>query len=211
MGKIILTLIRTIGLLLPVMAQAQGTLYLSNIGQPSASGDAVGSDSWFAQLFITGANPSGYDLDSVELLMNQASGNPSGFAVALYSNDLPTDGVSLGNLSGSLNPVTTGIYTYSASGITLSPSSIYYIVLTAATPVAQGAYSLSFMDTSSVYSSIDGWSGAGIAKGSIDGLNWQRYGGIFQYAVEATAVPEPAMLALAGLGLVALSFGRRKS
>ncbi|HEX5399218.1 MAG TPA: hypothetical protein VFY06_09235, partial [Verrucomicrobiae bacterium] len=54
------------GLLIGVMSfvsgtgRSQGTMnYLSNLGQPSAGGIAVGSNSWVAAGFRTGNNPQG--------------------------------------------------------------------------------------------------------------------------------------------------------
>ena len=71
--------------------------------------------------------------------MNTASGNPSGFNVSLYSSLSGEPYNNLGNLVGS-DPSVGGIFTYTANGLTLSPSTDYFIVLTAATPVAEGAY-----------------------------------------------------------------------
>ncbi len=113
-------------LLTQQITQAQGTIYLSNLGQPSAGSLAVGSDSWVAAMFQTGANAGGYVLNSVQLGMADASGNPSGFTVMIYANIVPPIGIfpgnSLGTLTDSLNPVTSGIYTYTPrSSLTLLP------------------------------------------------------------------------------------------
>jgi hypothetical protein len=48
-----------VALLAPQIAQAQGTIYMSNLGQTSAGTDAVGSNSWMAVYFITGTNADG--------------------------------------------------------------------------------------------------------------------------------------------------------
>lgn len=92
-------------LLSPHAAQAQGTTpYLSSLSQSYTGNEAVGSDSWLAVPFVTGNSPGGYNLDSVQLGMADASGNPSGFAVMLYAdsgNPLgASPGSSLGSLSG---------------------------------------------------------------------------------------------------------------
>src|ERR1039457_5454895 len=92
--------------------QAQGTItYLSNLGQASTGSRAVGSDLWLAESFLTGTNAGGYLLDSVQLGMTNASGNPSGFTLMLYSSILnfeyfPSNDLS--TLSGDANP-TNGI------------------------------------------------------------------------------------------------------
>ena len=93
-------------LLAPQFVRAQGTMtYLSNLDQASPGSLAVGSDSWLAALYFAGTNASGYDLNSIQLGMANASGNPSGFTVMLYSyaqGVIP--GTNLDTLNGSLNP-----------------------------------------------------------------------------------------------------------
>ncbi len=209
MRKTILTLVPAIGLLLSVMASAQGTLYVSNLGQTPTGSAPVASDTWRAVQFSTGADSGGYVLNSVQLLMDAASGSPIGFNISIYSSLNPVN--NLGSLSG-LDPSAGGLFTYNASGFELSPSTAYYIVLTAASPMAQGTYVWSAANTGS-YSSSDGWSLGIISYSSTDGSIWagSRTGpGPFQFAVNATSVPEPTTYALAGLGLAALSFWRRK-
>jgi hypothetical protein len=48
----------------------------TNLSQSSLTNTAVGSDSWIAQSFVTGASSGGYILDSVQLLTAAASGAP---------------------------------------------------------------------------------------------------------------------------------------
>ena len=209
MRKIILILVPAIGLLLPLVVQAQSTLYVSNLGVTSGGSKAVGSDSWLAALFRTGTNAGGYSLDSVQLLMDAASGSPNGFSVLLYSynNNSSYPGSSLGGLSG-LDPTAGGVFTYTAN-ITLSPSTDYFIVLTATTPIANGYYNWSSANNLSYSSSDDWFLGAGYNSSS-DGSSWVfTRPAPLQFAVYASEVPEPATYALAGLGLAALSFRRR--
>jgi hypothetical protein len=193
---------------------------MSNLGQPSSGSLAVGSDSWLAVAFVTGTNTGGYMLNSIQLGMTDASGNPNGFTAMLYYGESPGGPLpvsSLGTLSGSTDPLTGGIYTYTpASSLTLSPSTIYFIVLTAGTTVANGAYEWSYVNTSS-YNPSDSWAG-GFAFGSSDGslYSWRPLGdyppGSFsQYAIDATAVPEPGVFGLFGLGGLFLAWHRRKA
>jgi hypothetical protein len=89
--------------------------------------------------------------------------------------------------------------------MTLSANTVYFIVLTSATPVANGAYDWSY--SSSSYNPSGGWQApvAGFAVDnyqSSDGSNWnllhlQDYA---QFAITATPVPEPSALALGALG-----------
>ena len=216
MAKIILTLVRTIGLLLPVIAQAQGTLYLSNLGESSSGSVAIGSDAWAAAAFETGAyyGPGGlgYTLNSIQLSMGESSLSPIGFSISLYDglNRNGGPGNVLGSLSG-LDPASGGVLNYTPSStITLLPLTSYWIVCTSATPVADGSF---FWNQSSILNySTEVWPGAYGSAISIDGTDWTGESNVlFQFAVYATEVPEPTTVTLAVLGLVALSFGRRKS
>ena len=210
-------IVLAVALLAPQINQAQETTYLSNLGEPSTGSLAVGSDSWLADGFYTGNNGSGYILNSVQLGMADASGDPSGFTVMIYSSSIigaefyPVS--SLDTLNGSTDPTTVGIYTYTpAANLTLSPSTPYFIVLTAATAVANGAYDWSYSNYR--YNPSGGWQ-APLAVGAVDdyqssnGTDWNLFGDDFsQYAINAAAVPEPSELALGALGTLLLGIRR---
>jgi hypothetical protein len=211
------------GFLTPQITQAQGTIYLSNLDQPSTGSLAVGSDSWLALPFVTGNNTDGYVLNSVQLEMTNASGNPIGFMVMFYSfnpNNPIFPGSSLGSLSGSTDPEIGGIYSYTApSNLTLSPSTEYFIVLTAGTMIASGAYEWSVASTASINENGNWHRGTSGGEGpfafaSIDGSSWSLVMnglGRLQFAIDATAVPEPGGLSLFVLGGLLLGFGRWKA
>jgi len=204
-------------LLTQQVTQAQGTTYLSNLGQPSAGSLAVGSDSWIASGFITGNNAGGYWLNSIQFGMADATGSPSGLTVMLYAQSSDPSGVlpgsSLGTLNGSANPSTTGIYTYTPSlSLMLSPDTIYFIELTAGTTVANGAYQWNYADTQS-YNPIGNWGGGGTALGSGNGSFWYQFGPPFyypQFAITADPIPEPGVLSLFILGGLCFLWRRRK-
>jgi len=194
---------------------AQGTVYLSNLGQVSIGTNSVGNNSWQAALFLTGTNSGGYLLNSIQLAMMGATGNPSGFTAMLYTappgpGALP--GSSLGTFSGSPDPATGGTYTYTNnSNITLSPHTDYFIVLTSGTTVANGAYFWGYAGTGS-YNPINGWSStAGRVWTSNNGLSWNLTSGIYpQFAIDATAIPEPGVLRLLALGGLGFLWQRRR-
>lgn len=223
MKKLIIGSVITLAIsLASYTAQAQGTMaYFSNLGQISTGSLAVGSDSWLASLFVTGTNSGGYTLDSIQLGMADASGNPGNFTVMLYGNgNYPGAidiGSNLGTLDGSLNPVSSGIFTYTAaSNLILSPVTEYYIVLTAATGVANGAYNWSYVGTN-FYSPSGGWSSRGVFETvltSSDGLSWSpnlSSGHYAQFGINATAIPEPGIFGLVGFGGLAFLWHRRKA
>jgi len=202
------TMAFAIALLAPKITQAQGTTYLSNLGQPSTGSRAVGLESWVAAGFQAGTNASGYVLDSVQLVITEAFGNPSNFTAMVYANSpvgiLP--GSSLGTLNGSLNPAVGGVYTYTpSSNLTLSPRTPFFIVLTAGTRPADGAYEWSHAGTN-FYNPNDGWSGLSGVWTSGNGSFWARQTGDYlQYAINATPIPEPgvfSLLILVGSGVL---------
>jgi hypothetical protein len=203
-----------VNVLAPQTARSQGAItYLSSLGQPSAGSAAVGSDSWQATWFKTGNNPGGYALDSVQLAMTGASGAPSGFTVMLYSTDVPAGPpfpeTSLSTLSGSTDPETGGTYTYTASDITLYPSTFYLIVLTAETAVGSGLYAWTFANSSP--SSTGGWIGSDYFFTSSDGSSsfWQPTTDDPEFALTATPIPEPETLGLLGVpGLLIFAWRR---
>jgi PEP-CTERM motif len=199
----------------PPIAQAQGTTYVSTLGLPPTGSSSVGSDSWLAEYFRTGTNGAGYLLDSVQLALTNASGSPSGFTVMISNNGTYPSGASPGTnlctLNGSLNPIAGGIYTYSpASTLTLSPRTDYFIVLTAGTTVAGGAYQWSVSSTDAP-TLTGGWAGGGLLLHSSDSLLWVPIPGTYPlFAISATPVPEPSTLGLLALGSSFLLWRRLK-
>ena len=209
MKKITSFTLSIVGLLAPLIATAQGTLSLSNLGEPSVGSGAVGKDQWFAQSFHTGNSSGGYALNSIQLLMDETSGSPSGFTVSIYNNNSVFPGSNLGSLSGS-DPTAGGIFTYNASDITLLPSTFYFIVVTSLNPITDGAYNWRRADTFN-YSSSGSWTVGPYRSISTDGAIWNRVGSVFQFAATATAVPEPSTYALMGFSLLSFSFLRGKT
>jgi hypothetical protein len=202
-------------LLLAQVAQAQGTTYISNVGQTPVGSGAVGNDSWMAQQFFTGTNSAGYALNAVQLLMDPALGSASGFNASIYSspgNGAP--GVELASLSGS-DPAAGGIFSFAASGLMLSPGATYAIVLTATTPIAQGAYEWSAADSfgHDMTAPGDPWSIPDVYYSSADGSSWTFHGrgNVFQFAIDGAAVPEPGFSSLLALGGFWLLWHRRAS
>jgi len=194
------------GLMASQVIQAQGTMtYLSNLGQSSTGSLAAGSDSWLAAGFQTGTNNGGYVLNSIQLAMNAASGNPTGFKVMLYADGVIAGGVipgnSLGTLSGSLDPVASGTYTFTpAANLTLSRFTPYFIVLTAVTAISDGAYNWRLAGVNA-YNPSGGWGTLAAYWTSSNGSSWPGpTPGYPQFAINAAAVPEPGVSSLLALG-----------
>jgi hypothetical protein len=139
--------------------------------------------------------------------MNPASGNPTGFSVSLYDS-VPGAGAPLNNL-GSLvgtDPAAGGIFSYTASGITILPGRFYYVVVTSQTPLAQGTYNWSAVYHGTAHNG--NWNIDDVYYASTDGSSWTRIvrQDVFQLAIYATAVPEPATCSLVAMGLMLLGF-----
>ncbi len=197
--------------------QAQGALtFVSSLDAPSAGTALVASDSWQAVPFFTGPNPGGYALDAVQLAMEPASGSPGDFTVEIYSQGLtvvPPSAAgpesSVGILAGPMDPSAGGSPTYTASGIILSPSTGYFVVVTSATEVANGAFAWSVENTAAPTTS-GGWDAPAFYYcSSSNGLTWTISDGDPQMAIMATDVPEPDPFVLLGLSGFLIFIGRR--
>ena len=215
MKKIMIVL----SVVVPLLSHAQNIIYVTNLGDAPGGSTAIGNNSWIAQeftwegTFVNGTETTpNLTLNSVQLLMDSASGNPSGFTVSIYSShDNLLLGDSLGTLSGSSNPSSAGIYTYTTPGITLSPATSYFVAVTAATPTSQGAYNWSFVAAPGDEIANSNLVINDIYYGSSDGSSWTEHlrQEVFQMAIYGTPIPEPQSAALLGLGTFCFRFWRR--
>jgi hypothetical protein len=184
-----------------VWLRAQGTLYLSNLGDASGNGTFIHSEEassvhWLAAGFETGEDADGYTLDSVQVLMDNGEPGLVSFNISIYTDDAAQPGTDLEALSGSPTPYIAGTYTYTSSGITLSPSTSYWIVMS---PFS--SYGWDFTELTNSISS-DGWNNTEISYDSTDqGSTWNDLSGeLLQFGVDAQPAPEPSILALLVIG-----------
>jgi hypothetical protein len=182
--------------LAPQLLCAQGLgPYLSNFGEPVGGAVFYGSNAWVAQSFETGAASDGYILSAPTGI-----GGSGAFSSELYfySDNNGTPGNSLGGI-----------------GITLSPSTIYWFVATASTPIQTTGFPSLYWNYASDnnYSSEDNWSLQPTFALSSDGVNWtpDTSHSPFLVSINAMPAPEPSCFALAGLALAGILFFRRKS
>lgn len=190
------------GWLCALASAAAQTVYVSNLGEPPVNGILIASDRWIAQPFVSGTSV-GYELDTISFSSAGAFGSPSGFSLRLFSDNAGSPGSSLGSLIGS-EPTPSGVYTYTASGITLSASTKYWAVLSADTDIATGGYFWRLAGTAN-FTSQDGWSlavGESMFSANSGGI-WTGSGNNYMLSVSGSAVPEPASTAVF-MGAVAL-------
>jgi hypothetical protein len=211
MKRILLFIVSAVLICLPQWILGQGTTYVSTLGGTPIGSAAVGADSWIAQTFFAGTNAAGYFLNSIQLQMNSASGGPTGFSVAIYSNPgNHAPGSSLVALTGP-EPSLGGVFTYGASNFLLQARTEYSVVVTAATLMAEGAYYWSAVD--SLGTGIIGserWNITDSYYSSANGSSWTNTirQEMFQLAINATPVPEPSTFALWAAAIACLSLWR---
>jgi hypothetical protein len=188
---------------------------VQNLTQPYlGAGEEVSPVQFDAVSFTTDASSSTYQLSSVTLSMDVASGTPAGFALMLYSDNAGRPGTPLETLSGSNNPATAADYTYTSSGTTLNANTTYWVAASATT-----GDMFTFYDWKGTTSASEATTGGAtwligdtLAYSENGGSTWTIGNGVFalQLSVSttaATAVPEPstyaALLGLGALGFVA--------
>ena len=183
----------------------QSTSFFSNLGQTPVGSLPIGNNAWCATDFITSLNSSGYLLNSVQLRLDTPTGTPSGLTVAIYDRS-SINGIQIGGLLETLSgaaPSGSGVFTFQSAGLALGPSRLYYLVATAATPVASGSYRWDITPwlQPPPDSSPELFGARPSIYQSADGFSWNiTRGNNFMFAINATAVPEPSSLVLLCLG-----------
>ena len=195
---------------------------LSNLTAAVSSTDYVQSGAWFAQSFDT--NAQAWTLNSVAVSSDGGNSNfnTGNFFLDLYdstgSGGSRTPGALVGNLSGTDKPILQQLYTYTAAGISLAPSSRYWLVfgVTSGNP----DYNFNYADAvaaSGVWSYPYGGNFGGVvANSSNQGSSWSlsNYGPfLLEFDATVAAVPEidPASFGSAlSLVLGALGLAERK-
>ena len=126
-------LVAVAGLLaLPLPAQAQSKILVSNVGLPNNSGSGSLIEFDQAQAFTTGSNSDGYTLRSVEIDIGANSDEyATVFTVSIHSNSSGTPGASLGTLSNPASVSRDGVYAFTTRGIALAASTTYFVVIDA--------------------------------------------------------------------------------
>jgi hypothetical protein len=186
--------VKTLSLWLAALAclvvPARAEVVLSNLNVTETDANDVSTSPWIAQSFVT--NNQSWALTSATLFFKayNTSGN---LFVDLYSNATNVPGSLLGTLSGSDNPESEGQYTYTSTGISLAPSTTYWLVAGVSSGV--GSYGW-FYDYSGSITSTGVWSIPSTNTYAVTtdgGSNWDSYPGLpLLLRIEATATsPSP--------------------
>ena len=188
---------------------------ISNLGQPSSgfglgvgtNNPATGPNLMRAETFKTGTNPLGYRLSSVTLAMGGSTGSDLGnLLVQLYDTSAFKPTSSIGDFIVPSNPFSEGQYTYAFSntGLILAPATYYSVVVRS--PDSAGPTVSQFGWRTATTAALDPASEPSWAL--FDNLvktegvsSWSSVRtGPYQFAIDATAVPEPTSFVLLAIG-----------
>jgi hypothetical protein len=201
---------------------ARAETVLSNLTATVSSTDYLESTYWFAQSFDT--NAQAWTLNSVTVSSDGGNSNfnTGNFFLDVYdstgSGGSRTPGALVGHLSGTDKPVLQQLYTYTAAGISLAPSSRYWVVfgVSSGNPDYNFNYAEDIAATG-VWSYPYGGTGGGVVANSFNqGATWSlgNYGPfLLEFDATVAAVPEidPASFGSAlSLVLGALGLAERK-
>ncbi len=195
------------------MPTVRASVMVSNLAEPTYSFFPVGFW-WAGSQFITDASASAFQLDGVTIKMDVASDTPGNFFVAIFSNAGGQPGTLLETLSGSANPAAAADYSYTSSGLSLAPSTSYWVVTGVSSGGTAGAgynwklagdpfdftgpWTIPATDTH-----ITSYDQGGTSWNDLPNDAYPR-----QFSVSATAVPEPSVFGLIALGGAAALFLR---
>ena len=148
------------------------TALLSNTGQTVKSSSTGLNLTDQAQAFTTGAFTKGYVLTSVGIHFKVVSAQAA-YAVSIHENNNGRPGEKVGDLTAPASLANNAVNSFTASGISLYPSTTYFVVIDSSSNVVN-----SLSDTTSDSedaSSLTGWSiGNGFLKRSRDSTGgWQ--------------------------------------
>ena len=186
---------------------AQGVIYLDNTGQPITGTGNLDSSPVYSVQFLTGTNSGGYAINGMQSLFADAVGSPdlrSYLRCDLCSSmyDLPYFVLDSFYLSD--NPTNAGLHSFghqqtSVAPVILDANTPYWLLFVPIGNSSVGEYRYSLTDSVNSIAN-DGW--------SITGKVWGGQIGLPMFTIDATALPEPSVLALSAVaGLLGLAGG----
>ncbi len=206
----------------------RAAVVLSNMGQLSSGfGFGVGTNNptslpnlMRAVTFRTGLNPNGYWLNSVDLGMGGSTGSGLGsFQLQLFATApfLPTTSVGdFSLIAATSDPIDDHPYTFAFTNqsLILTPQTYYAIVARSPSSTGPSVSQYGWRNTSGIDATSDpNWLIFDQLVNTEGSSAWSSIrSGPYQFAIDATAVPEPTQLCLFGCAMAAaVLFSRRRS
>ena len=196
--------------------QASVVILANNTGNTEFNTAFTTNEDWQAQAFTTTA--TGYTLTDVALLLSNSTATTGTFDLSIYDST-GTDsspGAKVADVRTGINVATFGetptIYDVSGLSIPLSPSTQYYLAVTATNLIGTGTYGIEWsytLDTTGTgFPSAYSYSNDG-------GATWNNppdftNPSMMRIQAETTAVPEPSTYALLGISLAVVGYARRR-
>jgi hypothetical protein len=194
---------------------------ISNLMPSSGSGIGIGAlnppsttNTMQGEGFRTGSDPLGYRLNSVTLHLGGATGNPGDFVLELYEGYLFGTNGPIGEFVVTSNPTVAGLYyfDFADDDLILAPATRYMIVASAPDATGRTVSQYGWRQANfPTVTSGPGWLIIGPTFSNNGGANWTSVRSEpFQFAIDATAIPEPTSILLAGLACAVMCHHFRK-
>jgi hypothetical protein len=186
--------------LLSTALTAPAQSLLSTLGSTPGNNWFTGSGGFtVAQEFTTGSLSE--LIASVSVAIGPISSAGSDFTVSLYSDASGQPGTLLNQLAGPTTPTSSAVNAYTASGLTLTASTVYWLVFD--NPASGSTVYVQNTDTggSLVTTSSAGWSLGNTEIVPTGSKPYEIYpNAVPLFSIDASPVPEPAPLTLSALG-----------
>lgn len=197
-------------LTLTIAAPAQ--VVLSNLGTASSTSLAINNNAYRAQAFATPAG-NAWQVNSITLGLGMANNTAGNFVAGVFG-DAAGEPASLigGWLVGSINPETSGDYVYTNANLVLQPGTTYWLVTGVSSGLGQYQWKVANTTTYGTSTWIPVNSiGFNNAQGAFFNWTMSATSTPYKFAIDATAIPEPATYAAsAGTALLVFAFRRRR-
>lgn len=199
---------------LATFQNVRADIAVSNLGETSTNGDgwAITTVDWVAMSFTVGTNAPTWILESADMNIWQSGFPANGFTATLRADDGGLPGTFITSFSGPEPTNTLGgeVVNYvPTAATTLIAGAKYWLVASS----GMGGFAWIYTDPySSTDTGVNGWSiDDGMAVSHDQGVTWlYSLDEPALFAINVTAVPEPATLALTGIGAFGLWLLRRR-